>query len=577
MKKFLLGLLTGAALAVLTGVLLVASLARFGVDGQPQVPDNATLVLRLEGDIPERSPLDLPFPFFSQQQPAAVSEIWEALNRAAADPRIEAVLLEPRGLAVGWAKMQELRASVAAFRKSGKPVIAYLRNPGTREYYLASAADLVYLSPEDYLNLKGLMAQSMYFKNTLDKLGVEVQIVHAGKYKDFGDMFVRDRMSPETREALTAILDDLYGDLVRTLAESRSKDPDAMRALLDKGPFLATEAKEHGLVDDLLYEDQVLDVLKTRVRSQEARRISHRDYIKAQPVSGARIALLVGQGGISAGGDGMTDDDGIQSLSFIRTVRRLAKDDSVRGVILRLDSPGGDAIASDEIWRELNLLSRKKPMVVSMSDTAASGGYYMAMTGDPIVAYPGTVTGSIGVVFGKANLKGLYTKLGITKDMLKRGRFADIDSDYSSLDPEALAKLRRGIDSTYETFVTKVAEARKREFSDVEPLAQGRVWLGSQAHERGLVDELGGLDRAVELIRERSGIKAEEKIRLVTYPPKKTMFELLFGQAPELSIPQMLARTALPEAAREFLASWQVRMIARGGYLRLMPYTLEFR
>lgn len=577
MKKFLLGLLTGAALTVLTAILLVASLARFGVEARPQVPDNAALVLRLEGDIPERTPLDLPFPLLAEQQPASVSEIWEALHRAATDSRIEAILLEPRGLEIGWAKMQELRAGLAAFRKSGKPVIAYLRNPGTREYYLASAADKVYISPEDYLNVKGLLAQSMYFKNTLDKLGVEVQIVHAGKYKDFGDMFVRDRMSPETREALTAILDDLYGDLIRTLAEARGQEVDAMRALLDQGPFLATEAKQNGLIDDLLYEDQVLDELKKRVQSQEVRRVSHRDYIKAAPSSGARVALLVGQGGISAGGDGMGDDDGIQSLSFIRTVRRLAKDDSVRGVILRLDSPGGDAIASDEIWRELNLLSKKKPMVVSMSDTAASGGYYMAMTGDPVLAYPGTVTGSIGVVFGKANLKGLYTKLGVTKDTLKRGRFADIDSDYSALDPEALAKLRRGVDSTYETFVTKVAEARKREFSDVEPLAQGRVWLGSQAHERGLVDELGGLDRAVELIRERAGVEAEEKIRLVTYPPRKTMFEWLFGQTPEVSIPQALARAAMPEPAREFLASWQARLVARGGYLRLMPFTLEFR
>ncbi|MBK9167439.1 MAG: signal peptide peptidase SppA [Bryobacterales bacterium] len=577
MKKFLLGLLTGAALTVLTAILLVASLARFGVEARPQVPDNAALVLRLEGDIPERTPLDLPFPLLAEQQPASVSEIWEALHRAATDSRIEAILLEPRGLEIGWAKMQELRAGLAAFRKSGKPVIAYLRNPGTREYYLASAADKVYISPEDYLNVKGLLAQSMYFKNTLDKLGVEVQIVHAGKYKDFGDMFVRDRMSPETREALTAILDDLYGDLIRTLAEARGQEVDAMRALLDQGPFLATEAKQNGLIDDLLYEDQVLDELKKRVQSQEVRRVSHRDYIKAAPSSGARVALLVGQGGISAGGDGMGDDDGIQSLSFIRTVRRLAKDDSVRGVILRLDSPGGDAIASDEIWRELNLLSKKKPMVVSMSDTAASGGYYMAMTGDPVLAYPGTVTGSIGVVFGKANLKGLYTKLGVTKDTLKRGRFADIDSDYSALDPEALAKLRRGVDSTYETFVTKVAEARKREFSDVEPLAQGRVWLGSQAHERGLVDELGGLDRAVELIRERAGVEAEEKIRLVTYPPRKTMFEWLFGQTPEVSIPQALTRAAMPEPAREFLASWQARLVARGGYLRLMPFTLEFR
>ena len=198
----------------------------------------------------------------------------------------------------------------------------------------------------------------------------------------------------------------------------------------------------------------------------------------------------------------------------------MGNDAGIQGVIVRIDSPGGEVFASDDIWREMNLLSKKKPMVISMSDVAASGGYYIAMTGDPIVAYPGTLTGSIGVVFGKANLHGLYDKLGITKDMLSRGRFATIDSDYQPLTPDGREKLRSDIEDNYRSFVTKVAAARRRKFDAVEPLAQGRVWLGSQAKANGLIDELGGLDRALEIVKEKAKIPKGERVTLVTYPPQ---------------------------------------------------------
>ena len=197
-------------------------------------------------------------------------------------------------------------------------------------------------------------------------------------------------------------------------------------------------------------------------------------------------------------------------------------------MVVRIDSPGGDAVASDEIWREMNLLSKKKPVVISMSDTAASGGYYMAMTGDPVVAYPGTLTGSIGVVFGKPNLHGLYDKLGITKDMIARGRFAAIDSDYSDLSPAELAKLKEGIDANYHDFVAKVAQARRRPFDQIEPLAQGRVWLGDQAKERGLVDELGAIDRALELVKQKARIPASENVAIVMYPARRSILAVSY-------------------------------------------------
>src|SRR6185295_16736685 len=218
----------------------------------------------------------------------------------------------------------------------------------------------------------------------------------------------------------------------------------------------------------------------------------------------SRIALLVGAGEMLRGdpGDDGAGETALTSYGFTKLLRQVRNDSGVKGVVVRIDSPGGEVTASDEIWREMNLLSKKKPMVISMSDAAASGGYYMAMTGDPIVAYPATFTGSIGVVFGKPNIRGLYDKLGINKEAIQRGKNAGIDSDYTPLTPEQRAKLREGIDESYRDFVTKVADARHRKFDQIEPLAQGRVWLGSQAKANGLVDELGGLDRALDLVKE---------------------------------------------------------------------------
>jgi len=246
----------------------------------------------------------------------------------------------------------------------------------------------------------------------------------------------------------------------------------------------------------------------------------------------------------------------------------VADDPSTKGVILRINSPGGDALASDQIWREANLLGRKKPMVVSMSDLAASGGYYMAMTGDPVLAYANTLTGSIGVLYGRVNLRGLYGKLGITKDSLARGRFAQIDSEYIPLTPEGREKIRRGVEANYHGFVTRVAESRRRKYEEIEPLAQGRVWLGSQARERGLVDELGGLDRAIELLKQKDRIPQDQKIRLVDYPGKRTIVDWVLERERAAAIEPRLGALLKQVHA----ALWM-----RGGLMRVMPYSITVR
>ena len=571
MKKFLIGLAAGLVLAGLALVALLFAAMRVA-EPRAVVPDDSTLVIGLEGDIPERPPMTLPFPALESRVAVTLQDVWLSLAEAAADPRIRAVVFEPAGVSAGWGKLQEIHSSLVRFKESGKPLVAYLRNPATREYYLATAADRIVMAPEDYLNLKGLRIEAMYLKGTLDKLGVDVEFEHAGRYKDAGDMFARDSMRPETREVLNSILDSVFAHLIETVAAGRKRTEDQIRAAIDQGPFLAVKARDLGLVDELTYEDQTFDRIKSDLGLEEIRRVSHRVY--SQAVLERRlsspdptIALVVGSGTIlgGSGGDGLGDQDVVWSRDFVRLLGQVRDDSKVKGVILRIDSPGGDAIASDEILHEVRRLSEKKPLVISMSDVAASGGYYIAMTGDPVVAYPNTLTGSIGVIYGKANLRGLYDKLGIKKEVLSRGRFADIDSDYTALSPEGRAKLRESIDAIYRGFLARVAEGRKLDVSKVEPLAEGRVWLGGQAHGNGLVDELGGLDVAVDLVKRKAGIAAGQRIRLLTYPARKSFWTYLLERS---------ADSAVAARLREAFGGFDPRLLRATGVLRLMPYRL---
>jgi len=603
MSKFLLGLITGVGIVFLLCIIAVVAAVSFR-GKTPSVADGSTLILRLEGDVPEKPALDVdvPFsvPFLAQRAPVTVENIWSMLRHAAADPRIKAVVFEPEGVSLGWAKMQEIRADLEQFRKSGKPLIAFLKAPGVREYYMASACPKIYMVPSDELNLKGIGFELLYFKNTLDKLGVQIDVEHAGKYKDFGDMFTRSTMSPETHEVMTSLVDQIYDDLVSAVARGRNKDAGTVRAIIDDGPFLAAQAKSKGLIDDLRYEDQVLSDLKTTLHQSELKRISEHDYAASPDSSDTSgrngIAFVVGEGDISRGSaDSDSAGDGIESSSFDRMLDRVAANDSIKGVIVRINSPGGEVTASDEMWRAMNELKKKKPVVISMSDDAASGGYYMAMTGDPLIAYPATITGSIGVVFGKPNLRGLYEKVGVSKEQIARGRFALIDSDYAPLTPDERQKLRDGIDAEYEDFVTKVATARHKPVDTIKPIAEGRVWLGAQAKANGLVDEIGGLDRAVEMIKKKAKIGADERINLVLYPAKRSVLDMLLRSGPDSGAdaiglhPRALYKTGSDAGIDAILNSaglgplrtvWHdasLRIWLRGGMLRLMPFSLEFK
>ena len=578
MVKFLLGVLTGILLTffmVIAAVLLLAAISSVS----PSVPEDSVLTIRLRGEIPEHAASEFSVQWLHSGPPATLLDLRNALKKAADDDRISALALRCGGLRVGWAKAQEIRYGIENFKKSGKPVVALLQNAGTLDYYVASAADEVFMVPEGFLDMKGMRAEVSFFADTLEKLGIEAEIERIGKYKSAAEPYSRSSMSDAYREVVNSVLDDTYGRFVATVAESRGKADDEFRALLDQGPFISADALEAGLVDALKYDDQFKEDLNETLEREKWSEITFGEYRQSlqEPTAlGAedQIAVVYAVGEIMSGNSEVDPFLGSQVLgaeSFAKTLREVRKDDSIKAVILRVNSPGGDAFASDVMWREVNLLREEKPLVVSMSDMAASGGYYISMAQAPVVAYPGTFTGSIGVIYGKMNLRGLYDKIGVKKEVLTRGRFAAIDSDYRPLTPAEREKMQSEIEAFYKTFVQKVADSRERKWDEIDEVAQGRVWMGGQAYENGLVDELGGFDRAIELAQEAAELEDGE-FRLTPYPAPRQLWEALFdsdglswGKAVEL-----------PPALRPGRLGISPSLL-KGGMLQLVPYTITLQ
>jgi protease-4 len=571
MGKFLLGVLVGGIITVLVIVVGVLVIGKIFSSKPPTVAANSALVLSLTGDVPEAPPVTLDIPFLQTQPTPTVRDIWTSLQQAATDNRIKALVIQPHLLLTGWGRLEEIRQEIINFKKSGKPVYAFLQGPGSHEYYLASAADKIYLSPGDMLDVKGFHIEELYFKGTLEKLGIGVQVDHIGRFKDAGDIFTRTNMTPETREVLNQVLDQIYGDFCTTTGSGRHKSAGDMRALIDMGPFLATQAKATGLVDELGYEDEVYADLKKKTGISDLEKTKIQAYFRAAPGSGDHIAMLVGEGDILRADSGESPDnsDTLSSGPFTKIVRQLREDHGVKGVLLRIDSPGGDAVASDEILHELKSLAERKPVVISMSDVAASGGYYISLTGNPVIAYPNTLTGSIGVLYVRPNIHGLLDKLGVSEDGISRGKLADMNNLEDPLSDAAQQKLHESISDTYRTFVTKVATARKKTYDQIDALAQGRVWMGAQAQQNGLIDQLGGLDQAVALLRQKAHLPAQGRTNLILYPPRKSLLEMLASSSSETYSDEVVT-TKL----RKVVPGLPSPAILKGGIMRLLPYRL---
>jgi protease-4 len=548
----------------------------------PAVPSAATLVLRPGGELEEVIPDDVVGQVFGRDV-KTVHGFVEGLQKAKRDPRIKSVLLMPSTLSSPyWAKVQELRDAVLDFRESGKTVVAFLEYGGDREYYLATAADRVYLLPSSPLDLTGVASYEIFLRGTLDKIGAYPDFLHIGDYKTAVNQLTEKQFTPAHREMSESLNRDMYQQLVRGIADARKKSEADVRALIDQGPFLPEDALRLGLVDDLAYEDQLDDrVPELRDGTQEIRRIEGSDYqrIRAESVGfrpRSRIAVLYAVGTIVSGRSAFDPVNGpvVGSDTIVEQIRRVRDDSSIRAIVLRIDSPGGSSIASDVIWRELMITRDERPsrpLITSMSDLAASGGYYIAMPGQVIVAHPGTLTGSIGIYTGKIAIGGTLGKVGVTTETVTSGANADIYSPFAPFTPPQRARVQDYMQGFYDSFVEKAAESRKTTPEKIDAVAQGRVWTGQQAREHGLVDALGGLGTAVRIAKERAGIDADEDVELVIYPARRSIYEALteqFGSGP------LSAWSLLAGAEQRAIAALTMpaRLFRRGEPLALMPF-----
>lgn len=512
--------------------LTVASFFYFQFSKAPAVKSQSFLELRLLGEIQEKAGPDIMSLLYLKPEALSMYDIWTNLRKAKVDSRITAVVLRMGNLVCDWAKVNEIRDLVLDFRASGKKAYAYIEEAieFDKEYYLATACDKIVLHPQGFLIINGIGGHIPFVKQALDKLGVEAEVEHVEEYKTAYHMFTHDKLTPAHREMLDSIYASLYDQYVRKVAEARGKSEEDVKELLDHGFFQGESAKEAGLVDALLYEDQFMELIMGD--RKKINRVSHQQYLRISPRSlgldrGRKIALIYGMGPIISG-TGMYGMMGSETIS--RWIRRARRDKSIAAIVFRIDSPGGSAVASDSIWREVVLAKQEKPVIISMSDMAGSGGYQVAMAAHRIVAHPQTLTGSIGVIFAKINLRRLYAKLGITAEKVQYGERADMFSSFRKATPEERDLLKQEILKTYDHFITKAAEGRKMTKEEIDRIGKGRVWTGAQALELGLVDEMGGLSRAVAIAKELAGIPDRDTVRLDVWPKKISFWDMVWGR-----------------------------------------------
>jgi protease-4 len=476
---------------------------------------------------------DLPPPRwpFAREPAATLLELLETLEAAGSDPQVDGVLLRFAGAPGGLAQALSLRRAVVRLRERGKPVAAFGERLGVPELLVASAAQRLWLPETGSLHLVGLRLEGTYLRGLLGKLRVEPDVIRIGSHKSAGERLTRESMSPEEREQLEALADDLYATLVDALAEGRGLPPEAVRARVDAGPYHGRSAVAAGLADACLYPDELEGVLEELTPIPPPERAGPRRVVRVRgsvyhalragdpgwrPLWRGlpRVAYVVARGAIHGGRGGR----GIASDELGELLEALGRDEGVRGVVLRLESAGGDALASDLLWRSVVRVTREKPVVVSMGEVAASGGYYLAAGADALLAEAATLTGSIGVVGGKLNLEGLYQRLGVGKDAVERGARAGLLSEARGFTPGERSALRREMAALYAAFLDRVARRRGVGAEAIEPLAGGRVWSGVRALSHGLVDALGGPLEALALARRRAGLAPGERVLVEVYP-----------------------------------------------------------
>jgi protease-4 len=537
------------------GLLLFSGLATFGLifllvnaslkDTTPVVEKKSVLIFDLSLNISDSNPKGGDTVLATalsgdSEESLSLRQVVEAIDKASQDSRISALFIDgssgspevPNGLA----SLKEIRSALERFKASGKQILAYDVGMEKRDYYLASVANQIWINPYGELEVNGMSTQPVFFAKALQKYGIGVQVIRVGKYKSAVEPFLLDKLSPENRQQLQVLLDDLWQEFITTTATSRKLTPQQLQALADtQGVLSAEEAKAKGLVDRVAYLDEVRNQLAEISQTSDEKMgfagIELEEYANISRTSskkkltGDKIAIVYAEGEIVNGAGRIGEVGGDR---FAKKLRQLRLDNDVKAVVLRVNSPGGSVIASDIIQREVRLIQKSKPLVVSMGDYAASGGYWISTYSDRIFAEPGTITGSIGVFGLLPNIQKIANDNGVSWDVVKTSKFADIDTVNRPKTPQELAVYQKQVERTYQTFLTKVAESRKIAPEKVAEIAQGRVWSGKEAKNLGLVDEIGGLDRAIDYAAKKA--KLDNNWQIEEYPESRSWEERILEQ-----------------------------------------------
>jgi len=586
-----LGIFIFLGLSASTLVGLILLLATRNVE--PQVKNRSVLVVDLSQPITDgkRTVGALSQALSDEPSSMQLRSVLTALDHAASDKRISGVYLHSSGAGngAGFATLKEVREALQRVRASGKRVIAYNTDWSEREYYVASVADTIAMNPMGSLEFNGLSSQPLFLKGFLDKYGINVQVTRVGKYKSAVEPFLLNRLSPENRQQTQALLQDVWNEFLRATGEARKRTPAQLQAIANQQVILlADTATKQGLIDRQAYQDEILDELKkltgSDAKSRTFRQISLKEYasvaeaaINKQTNSNRKVAVVYAEGDIV---NGQGDVGEIGGDRFARELRKIRHNDKVKAVVLRVNSPGGSATASEVIQREIALIRKTKPVIVSMGSVAASGGYWIAMDSDRIFAEPNTITGSIGVFGIQPNVQKLANNNGITWDSVKTGQFADSQTITRPKSPTELAKIQVLVDNIYDQFLTKVAKSRKLDKAKVAEIAQGRVWSGTRAKQIGLVDELGGLEAAIKAAATQA--KLGDDWQVEEFPQPRGLEERLFGDQPDQAFAKLpfLKPTEQADMLTKEVIKLQNELSAlrslndpRGIYARL-PFTL---
>ncbi|OZH56080.1 protease IV [Hydrocoleum sp. CS-953] len=595
----LIGSILGITLIIGLGfgglIFFVASIASKTKDVGPQVKDKSILVFDLGTNITDTRPIsstgEALQEALSSDQPTTMTlrTVINTLNAAAQDEKIIGIYIKGSNTpgATGLANLQEIRQALQRFRDTGKTIIAYDMDWTEREYYLASVADEVVINPFGALEFNGLSSQTMFLTGALDKFGIGVQVTRVGKYKSAVEPFILEKMSPENRQQTLQLLQNIWGQYLQTISTSRGLTTQQLQAIADnQGLLIANTSLETKLVDRVAYYDEVLTKLKQLTGKEEEDKtftqVSLNNYGKVPKVaeglsnnvkSNNKIAVVYAEGEI-VNGTGTPRQVGGDRVA--KELRKLRFDDKVKAVVLRVNSPGGSASASEVIGREVKLISEEKPVVVSMGNIAASGGYWISMNADRIVAEPTTVTGSIGVFGVLFNIQEVANENGITWDVVKVGKFADLNTTSRPKTEEELVLIQKMVDSIYERFITNVATARNLAKEKVAEIAQGRVWSGADAQELGLVDEIGGIEVAIKVAAEKAELGDSWKVE--EYPKSRSLeqriFRSLSGVEVDISTTPVDPLTAEFKKLQQELASLRAMNDPYGIYTRL-PFNLR--